>query len=36
MENYMEMLGARAKEAAFKVGKLSINEKNKGLYSVAE
>ena len=32
----MEMLGARAKEAAFKVGKLSINEKNKGLYSVAE
>ena len=36
MGSYMETLGSRAKTASREAGKLSTNEKNKGLLSVAE
>ena len=36
MENYMEILGKRAKEAAREAAKLGTEEKNRGLLTVAE
>lgn len=36
MENYMEILGNRAKEAAREAAKLGTEEKNRGLFTVAE
>ena len=36
MENYMEILGKRAKEAAREAAKLGTEEKNRGLFTVAE
>lgn len=36
MENYMEILGKRAKDASRKSAKLGTDEKNKGLFAVAD
>lgn len=36
MENYMEMLGARAKEASRLAAKMTTEEKNRGLFLAAE
>ena len=36
MENYMEILGKRAKEAAREAARLGTEEKNRGLVTVAE
>ena len=36
MENYMEILGKRAKDASRESAKLGTDEKNKGLFAVAD